>query len=68
MSDSATDQVDLDAEVAEPEGAVEPQLDPEVAARRAAALAHVRKFGDPSLRTRVSTTPSATKSGGWASS
>jgi peptide deformylase len=53
MSDSATDQVDLDAEVAEPEGAVEPQLDPEVAARRAAALAHVRKFGEPSLRTRA---------------
>jgi peptide deformylase len=33
---------------------VEPQeeeLDPEVAARRAAALAHVRTFGDPVLRT-----------------
>jgi peptide deformylase len=29
----------------------EEQLDPEVAARRAAALAHVRKFGDPVLRT-----------------
>ncbi len=29
------------------------QLDPEVAARRAAALAHVRKFGDPVLRTRA---------------
>ena len=29
----------------------EPQLDPEVAARRAAALAQVRKFGDPVLRT-----------------
>ncbi len=27
------------------------ELDPEVAARRAAALAHVRKFGDPVLRT-----------------
>ena len=31
----------------------EPQLDPEVAARRDAALAHVRKFGDPVLRTRA---------------
>ena len=31
----------------------EPQLDPERAARRDAALAHVRKFGDPVLRTRA---------------
>jgi peptide deformylase len=31
----------------------EPELDPETAARRAEALAHVRKFGDPSLRTRA---------------
>jgi peptide deformylase len=31
----------------------EPELDPEVAARRDAALAHVRKFGDPVLRTRA---------------
>jgi peptide deformylase len=30
-----------------------PQLDPEVAARRAAALSHVRKFGDPVLRTKA---------------
>jgi peptide deformylase len=29
------------------------ELDPEVAQRRAAALAHVRKFGDPVLRTRA---------------
>ncbi len=29
------------------------QLDPEVAARRAAALARIRKFGDPALRTRA---------------
>ncbi len=29
------------------------ELDPEVAARRAAALAHVRKFGDPVLRTQA---------------
>jgi peptide deformylase len=32
---------------------LEHALDPEVAARRAAALAHVRKFGDPVLRTRA---------------
>jgi peptide deformylase len=31
----------------------EPELDPEVAARRDAALARVRKFGDPVLRTRA---------------
>ncbi|HEX8977278.1 MAG TPA: peptide deformylase [Solirubrobacteraceae bacterium] len=29
------------------------RLDPELEARRAAALAHVRKFGDPVLRTRA---------------
>jgi peptide deformylase len=29
------------------------ELDPQAAARRAAALAHVRKFGDPVLRTRA---------------
>jgi peptide deformylase len=33
--------------------AEEEELDPEVAARRAAALAHVRKFGDPVLKTRA---------------
>jgi peptide deformylase len=40
----------------QPEGELEeeaPQLDPEVAARRAAALAHVRKFGDLVLRTKA---------------
>ncbi len=31
--------------------ALEPELDPDLLARRAAALAHVRKFGDPVLRT-----------------
>ena len=47
------------AEVEEPDAATipeiepEPELDPESAARRAAALAHVRKFGDPVLRTRA---------------
>jgi peptide deformylase len=41
---------ELEPEELEPE---EPELDPEVVARRAAALAHVRKFGDPVLRTRA---------------
>ena len=31
----------------------EHELDPETASRRAAALAHVRKFGDPVLRTKA---------------
>ena len=31
----------------------EPVLDPEVVARRDAALAHVRKFGDPVLKTKA---------------
>ena len=31
----------------------QPQIDPEVAARREAALAHIRQFGDPILRTRA---------------
>src|SRR5438270_5790923 len=35
------------------EGAEELRLDPEVAARRAAALARIRRFGDPVLRTRA---------------
>jgi peptide deformylase len=48
-----------ETEIAEPEELEqagepeEPGLDPEVAARRAAALARVRKFGDPVLRTRA---------------
>ena len=33
----------------------EPELDPEIAARRTAALAHVRKFGDPVLKTKART-------------
>src|SRR5437588_2136817 len=35
------------------DGGEELQLDPEVAARRAAALARIRRFGDPVLRTRA---------------
>jgi peptide deformylase len=41
-----------DAEVVE-DAAHQERLDPELAARRAAALAHVRKFGDPVLRSRA---------------
>lgn len=37
----------------DPEEAAEEQLDPEVIARRDAALAHVRKFGDPVLKTKA---------------
>jgi peptide deformylase len=51
-----TEETDkLDAEVVEQpdEPEHEEELDPEVAARRAAALAQVRKFGDPVLRTRA---------------
>jgi peptide deformylase len=44
----ATFEVEPEDELAD-----EPELDPETAARRAAALAHVRKFGDPVLRTRA---------------
>src|SRR5579863_2668831 len=39
----------------DPEEAAEAELDPEVAARREAALAHVRKFGDPILKTKART-------------
>ena len=40
-------------EADDPEADPEPQVDPEVAARRAAALAQIRKFGDPVLRARA---------------
>ena len=43
------DEMDVEVEPAE-----EPrQLDPELRARREAALAHVRRFGDPVLRTKA---------------
>ena len=41
-----------DAEVVE-DASEEERLDPEVAARRAAALAHIRKYGDPVLRSKA---------------
>jgi peptide deformylase len=37
----------------EPDEDERPPLDPEVAARRAAALRHVRQFGDPVLKSRA---------------
>ncbi|MFZ0087859.1 MAG: peptide deformylase [Solirubrobacteraceae bacterium] len=58
MPRNATDQAELEPEVAARDAdsedtEPEEELDPEVAARRAAALAHVRKFGDPVLRTKA---------------
>lgn len=52
MADQQTEasEVELDPD---PDDETEPQLDPELAARRAAALARVRKFGDPVLRTKA---------------
>src|SRR3954449_8707036 len=41
-----------DAEVVE-DATEQERLDPELAARRAAALAHVRKYGDPVLRSKA---------------
>lgn len=45
-----SDELDTEAEEAED---ARPQLDPEVARRRDAALAHVRQYGDPILRTKA---------------
>ncbi|HEY6397164.1 MAG TPA: peptide deformylase [Solirubrobacteraceae bacterium] len=58
MAENAADHQDPELEGAEDvEGgaspAEEPELDPQVAARRAAALSRIRKFGDPVLRTRA---------------
>ncbi len=55
MADAIDDQIqelepDAEHAQAEPEGR---RLDPERAARRDAALAHVRKFGDPVLKTKA---------------
>jgi peptide deformylase len=40
-------------EVEEIEGEEEPRLDPEVAARRAAAMTFIRRYGDPVLKSRA---------------
>ena len=56
MADDRTDIADAEETFeVEPdeEEERELELDPELARRRAAALAHVRKFGDPVLRTRA---------------
>jgi peptide deformylase len=50
VSEQATENPELEAIEDE---ASEPALDPEVAARRAAALAQIRSFGDPVLRTKA---------------
>lgn len=50
----AADEAEVELQdQADPAEAPEPELDPEVAARRDAALAHVRKFGDPVLKTKA---------------
>jgi peptide deformylase len=46
----AAEQQEHEAEVVEEPEAAQATLDPEVAARREAALAHVRSFGDPVLK------------------
>jgi peptide deformylase len=54
VAEQATDVLEPEEpETEEPTEDVEPELDPEVAARRDAALSRVRKFGDPVLRTRA---------------
>ncbi len=55
MTEQATGPIDPEEtfEVEPEEDEQESGLDPEVAARRDAALARVRKFGDPVLRTRA---------------
>jgi peptide deformylase len=51
VSEALKDVDDLEPATApDEEREHEPQLDPEVAARRDAALAHVRKYGDPVLK------------------
>jgi peptide deformylase len=56
MHDEAEAEPDHEQELEEAEEVVEdpePPLDPETAARRATALQHVRKFGDPILKTKT---------------
>ncbi|HEY2650279.1 MAG TPA: peptide deformylase [Solirubrobacteraceae bacterium] len=57
MTDQPTSSLEpnetFEVESADDEGPPEPELDPEVAARRDAALTNVRKFGDPVLRTKA---------------
>jgi peptide deformylase len=54
QTQTAVDELDPDEiEVEDTDPDEEEHLDPEEAARRAAALAHVRKFGDPALRSKA---------------
>jgi peptide deformylase len=53
VAQQAPEQLEPDEAETGPAADGEPELDPEVAARRAAALAAVRKFGDPVLKTRA---------------
>ena len=50
---AAADEAPPEDPAQDPEAALDSEPDPEALARRAAALAHVRKFGDPVLRTRA---------------
>jgi peptide deformylase len=50
VSENVTETAEVEPEEDE---AAEPQLDPELVARRDAALGYVRKFGDPVLRTKA---------------
>ncbi len=52
-TDIETDELDPDFASEEEEQEQEYQLDPETAARRDSALIHVRKFGDPVLKTKA---------------
>jgi peptide deformylase len=49
MAEELTQDIETPEEPAQPE----PELDPEVAARRREALARIRRFGDPSLRAKA---------------
>jgi peptide deformylase len=53
QGEHADDLEGFEVESADEEESEEPELDPEVAARRTAALARIRKFGDPVLRTKA---------------
>ena len=55
MADDDNDIAQLDPDELEDEevSSEEPELDPELVARRSAALAQIRKYGDPVLRTRA---------------
>jgi peptide deformylase len=53
MAEEQLEELDQELEQLDDEEAAPPQLDPELRARREAALLHVRKFGDPVLKTRA---------------